>query len=253
MLALLPLALAAVLLAVDAAVAGDLLVVLSSSWAAYLALSFAVLAAILAAAYARRDNVILSSAWLFLFCGMMLLSLAELLEMSAAAQSWWVSDLFETAGLVPVLIFVGYVSAPLRILVLDRRRAILYAVIAAAVILLVALLTFVPWLRPGGRPHPGRLLRVLKPELDALLLSPLALLLLTLGAVRRAQPYLFVGIGLLLMLPSDLFSHYHAVSRVALHEQLATMLLFMSQLYVLTGALACVLTGCRETGGKTEP
>lgn len=252
MLALLPPVLAGVLLAVDAAVAGDLLAALPSWWAAYLVLSAAVLLAILSAAYARRDNVTLSSAWLFLFCGMILLSLAELLEMWPASSPWIV-DIFETTALVPLLIFVGYVSAPLRILVLDRRRTTLYVLIASAVILTVALLTLAPWLRSGGRPHFGRLLRVLKPELDALLLSPLALLLLALGAAQRAQPYLFVGLGLVLMLPSDLFSHYHVLSRVALHEQLAAILLFMSHLYVLVGALSCARAGGCRTSGEAGP
>lgn len=251
LLALLPPALAGILLAVDAALTGDFLAAVASSWAVYIGLSVAVLLAILAAAYARRDNVILSSAWLFLFCGMILLSLAELLEMLNAGAPWIV-DLFETAAFAPLLIFVGYVAAPLRILVLDRRRATLYALIALGLILVVALLTLAPWLRPGGGRHAARLLSALKPELDALLLAPLAVLLLALGAARRARPYLFVGLGLLLMLPSDLFSHYHVLSSVELHEQLATVLLLTSQVYVLIGALGCAIAGCRDGDGEVE-
>ena len=238
-LALLPPAVAAVLLAVDALVAGDVVIAVVSSWALYLGLSLAVLLAVLAAAYARRDNAVLSSAWLFFFCGMLFLSLAELLEMLQVSGPPWVSDLFEVAGFVPLLIFAAYVAAPLRILVVGRRRAALYAVLGLGLILLVVALTLPPWVGGGAARHGGRWFLVLKPELDALLLLPLALLLLVLGAARRSHPYLFVGLGLLLMLPADLLGYYHLLSGVGLHERLAAVLSVASQIYMLIGALAC--------------
>ena len=113
LLALLPPALAAILLAVDAALPANLLTALSSSWSVYLGLSVAVLLAILAAAYVRRDSLMLSSAWLFLFCGMMLMSLAELLELLHIAGPPWVSDLFEAAGFFPLLIFAAGIETAL--------------------------------------------------------------------------------------------------------------------------------------------
>ncbi len=255
LLALLPPALAAALLAVDRAVAGDLVSALASSWAVYLGLSLAVLAAILAAAYARRDSVILSSAWLFLFCGMLLLSLAELLEMLRVAGPPWVSDLFEVGAFAPLLIFAAYVAAPLRILVLGRRRTVLYAALALGLVFAVMALTLAPWLRAGVAPGRGRPFVALKPELDALLLSPLALLLLALGTARRSHPYLFVGLGLFMMLPADIIGSYHLLRGGALGEQLAAVLSLASQIYVLTGALLCAVSGCRdaEAPGASPP
>ncbi len=245
-LALLPPLLAAALLVAEAALPGDLVVPLASSWAVYAGLSAAVLAAILVAAWGRRDSAVLAGAWLFLFCGMMMLSLAEVVELAGAQGEAWVSDLFETAALFPLLIYTGFVAAPLRILVVGRRRTALYAVLAVALIVVVALLTLAPVLRPGPGAHGGpRVLRVVKPELDAVLLMPVALLLLALGAARRAYPYVFVGLGLLVMLPTDLLHHYHLANGLEIEEELAALLSLVSQLYVLIGAASCAVAGMR--------
>ncbi len=247
LVAFVPPLLAAALLVAEVALPGDLIVPLASSWPMYVGLSAAVLAAILVAAWGRRDSAVLASAWLFLFCGMMLLSLSELVELVGFRGDAWVSDLFETAAFFPLLIFTGYVAAPLRILVVGRRRTALYAVLAIVLILVVALLTLAPWLRPGPGAHGGpRVLRVVKPELDAVLLMPLALLLLALGAARHAAPYVFVGLGLLAMLPTDLLNHYHLANGLAIEEELAALLSLVSQLYVLIGAVSCAMEGMRR-------
>ena len=102
LLALVPPVLAAALLVAEAALPGDLIAPLVSSWPVYAGLSAAALAAILVAAWGRRDSAALSSAWLFLFCGMMLLSLCELVELVGFQSDPWVSDVFETAAFFPL-------------------------------------------------------------------------------------------------------------------------------------------------------
>ena len=245
LLALVPPLLVAALLLAEAALPGDLIAPLLSSWTASFALSVVVLAAILAAAYRRRESAILASAWLFLFCGMMLLLLAELVELISPRSDAWITDIFETAAFAPLLIYVGYVAAPLRLLVLGRRRSALYALLGLALLLVVAALTLAPWMRPGAGAHggAGRVLPLVKPELDALLLMPLALMRFALGAARHSHPYLLVGLGLLLMLPADLLGRYHLASGLAIHEQAAALLHIASQLYVLVGAASGAASG----------
>jgi hypothetical protein len=253
LLALVPPLVAAALLVGEATLPGDLIVPLASSWPVYVGLSAVMLAAILVAAWGRRDSAVLGSAWLFLFCGMVMLSLSELVELLGSQGGSWVSDLFEIAAFFPLLIYTGYVAAPLRILVVGRRRRTLYAILAASLIVLVALLTIAPWLRPGPGAHGGpRLLRVLKPELDAVLLLPVALMLLALGAARRAYPYLFVGLGLLVMLPTDLLSHYHLANGLAIEEELAALLSLVWQLYVLIGAAVCAVARMKQADRLDE-
>jgi hypothetical protein len=243
-LALVPLAIAGALLAFEVAFPGDFVIPLVSSPLLYPLLAVVTLAAILVAAYRCRASVRLTSAWLFLLCSMLLLSVAEIAEMHSSAEG--AADVFETVALVPLLIFTGYVAAPLRLVAVGRRRMQLLGGLSIAFVLAVAALAAGPLLLPAGAQEhlqPARLLPLLKPELDAILLVPLALLLVAFGSAPPARPYWFVGLGLLAMLPADVFGHYHLLTDVAVHDQLAALLRLLSQVYVLTGAVLRAATG----------
>jgi hypothetical protein len=239
-LVLLPLSVAGSLLALELAFPADLVVPLASSPVLYPLLAGATLLAILVSAYRSRFSVVLLSAWLFLFCGALLLSVAQLIELFRGSQGEWASDIVEAVAFVPLLMFTGFVAAPLRLLAIGRRRRLLLVVLIAVFVLLVALIAAGPWLGALGARSPElqpRLLALLKPELDALLLVPLALLLLAFGLSRPARPYWFIGLGLLAMLPADVLGHYHLLSSLPIQEQLATLLDLTSQAYFLFGAI----------------
>jgi hypothetical protein len=249
LLALLPLAIAGGLLAFEVTLPGDIVIPLVSSPLLYPLLTAAALAAILAAAWRSRANVLLSSAWLFLLCSILLISVAEITEMHSGAEG--VADAFEAVALVPLLFFAGYVAAPLRLLgvTAGRLRLALLAAVSIAFVLAVAALAAGPLLVAAGSLQPARLVPLLKPELDAVLLVPLAVLLVAFGAAPTARPYWFVGLGLLAMLPADVFGHYHVLTDLAIHDQLSALLRLLSQVYVLIGAMLRATAGASYAAG----
>jgi hypothetical protein len=260
LLLLLPLAVCGALLALEFALPLELLATLSHSALIYSLLSLAVLAAILAAAWRRRANVVLLSAWLFLFCGVLLFSVSELVEFLLPEGQAWVVEVFEAASFFPLALAVAYMAAPLRILILPARRRAVHLLIGAALLVIVALVVLLPWLLLSSRGAMGspsaRTLRLVKPLLDALLVEPLGLLILVLGVSSGRNPFVLIGVGLLFALPSDILNSHSLFGRGMLQEQLAYLFAFASQLYILAGALLCALTrpGGRKSGvGNSLP
>jgi hypothetical protein len=245
----LPLGLCGLLLALEAALPLGILSTLSGSALFYSLLSAAVLGATLAAGFRRRESPTLLAAWLFLFCGLLLFSLSELVELLVTEPFLWTAEVFEAASFFPLAIAVGYLAAPLRILILPaRRRAACWAA-AAAFLAAVCLVMLLPWLvlsRPSAPSVPlGHALLVLKPLLDALLVAPLAVVILVLGVRAGGAPFLLIGLGLLLALPADVLDSFHLASGSELQEKLAHLLAIGSQLYILAGGLLCALSGPR--------
>jgi hypothetical protein len=221
----------------------DLLTVIFSSPWIYWCVVLAVLAAVLAAAYRRRDNIVLMSAWLFLFCGMILVSLGQLIDFYGTGGEAWSSEILEDAAFVPLLIFALYVAAPLRLLLLPRRRRLLFWLLGTLLFAAVAAVVLVPWLSASGvgphRKEAKYLLSLAQPLLDVLLLVPVGLFVISLGWLHGLEPYPLIGLGLLLTVPGDILEHYHLLSQRALQGQLAFLFGLASQLYFLGGALLC--------------
>ncbi len=241
LLLLYPAIIAAGLFALDSSLAGRLLQAASGSVVFTAVVSLAVLAAILAAAYRRRDSPVLMSAWLFLFCGLAVLSLGSLIDPFLSANESWVEELVATASFFPLLFFSLYIASPVRLLMLSRRRRTIYAVAGIVALLAVFAAVFLPWLLiyEGPRLHAStkHLLRLTKPVLDTLLAEPLALLVLVIGLTSGSGPYLFIGLGLLLLIPEDILDHFQLLRQVDAHDQLSTLLSIASRLYLLNGAL----------------
>jgi len=236
-----PVFVGAVLYALQLLLGFDLPTLLASSPWIYAGVVLAVLAALLAAACRRRDNAVLLSAWLFLFCGMILVSLGQLIDFYAVEEEAWPSEVLEAAAFVPLLIFALYVAAPLRLVLLPRRRRLLFWVLGALIFAAVAAVVLVPWLNAGGAwPHPAgarQLLTLAQPMLDVLLLGPVSVFVISLGWLHGREPYPLIGLGLLFTVPADVLEHYHLLSHQALQGQLAFLLALVSQLYFLGGAL----------------
>lgn len=62
------------------------------------------------------------SAWLFLFCGTILISLGQLIDIFAFSEKSWSSEVLEDVAFVPLLIFALFISAPMKLMLLPRRR-----------------------------------------------------------------------------------------------------------------------------------
>jgi hypothetical protein len=240
-LLLYPLVVAAGLFAFDFSFARGLLSVISGSVVFTAILSLLVLTAVLIAAYRTKANPVLRSAWLFLFCGLVVLFLASLIDPFLSGNEPWVEELFATASFFPLLFFSLSIASPMRLLMLSRRQRALYSLAGIALLLAVFAAVFLPWLfiYEGPRLHMSakHLLRLSKPVLDAILAEPLALLVLVIGLTRGSGPYLFIGLGMLLLLPQDILDHFQLLRHADPHGQLATLLSIASRLYLLNGAL----------------
>ncbi len=248
-----PLLVGAALYALQLLLRLDLPSLLASSPWIYVGLVLAVLAALLAAAWRRRDNAVLLSAWLFLFCGMILVSLGQLTDFYAVREEAWSSEVLEAAAFVPLLIFALYIAAPMRLLLLPRRREVLFWVLGVLVFAVVAALVLVPWLNAGGssahRGEARQLLLLAQPLLDVLLLGPVSVFVISLGWLHGREPYPLIGLGLLFSIPADVLEHYHLFSQRALQGQLALLFVLVSQLYFLVGALLCATRRERSRSG----
>lgn len=241
LLLLYPVIVAAGLFAFDSSFARGLLQAASVSVAFTAVTSLSVLAAVLLAAYRRRDNPLLMSAWLFLFCGLAVLSLGSLVDPFLSASESWVEELLATASFFPLLFFSLYIASPVRLLMLSRRQRALYAVAGIVALVAVFAVVFLPWLfvYEGPRLHAStkHLLRLAKPLLDTLLAEPLALLVLVIGLTSGSGPYLFIGLGMLLLIPEDILDHFQLLRQIDAHDRLSTLLSIASRLYLLNGAL----------------
>jgi len=240
-LLLYPIVAAVGLFVLDSALSHGLLNLVSSSAVFTAVLSLAVLTTILIAAYRKRANPVLRSAWLFLFCGLVVLFLGSLIEPFLSDNSPWAEELFATASFFPLLFFSLSIASPLRLLMLSRRQRALYAVAGVVALLAVFAAVFLPWLLiyEGPRLHAStkHLLRLSKPVLDTLLAEPLALLVLVIGLTSGSSPYLFIGLGMLLLIPQDILEHFQLLRSMDPHNQLAALFSIASRLFLLNGAL----------------
>jgi hypothetical protein len=246
-----PIVVAAGLFALDAVLPVELVNTMSSSIVFTAVLSLLVLTAVLAAAYRRKDNPVLMSAWLFLFCGLAVLSLGALIDPFLSGSESWAEELFSTASFFPLLFFSLYIASPLRLLILSRRQRTLYAVAGIVVLLAVFAIVFLPWLLlyEGPRLHAStkHLLRLSKPVLDTLLAEPIGLLVLVIGLTSGSGPYMFIGLGLMLFIPEDILDHFQLLRQVDPHGQFANLISIASRLYLLNGALLGISRG-RQSG-----
>ncbi len=236
-----PLVAAGALYLVDAALPIELVATLRDSAVFTAVLSIIILAVMLASAYRKRDNTLLMSAWLFLFCGFAVLSLGSLVDPFVSGSESWTEELFSAASFFPLMFFALYIASPVRLLILTRRRRILYLVAGIAVLLAVSALVFLPWLLmyEGPRLHAStkHLLRLVKPVLDTLLVEPIALLVLLIGLAGGGGPYVLIGIGLLLFIPEDILDHFQLLRELDLHNLFSDLLSLTARLYLLNGAL----------------
>ncbi len=236
-----PLVAVAALYALDVVLPTELIGTLTGSVVFTAALSVLVLAAILVAAYRRRDNTLLMGAWLFLFCGVVILSLASLVDPFITGNESWTEELLSAASFFPLLFFALFIASPVRLLILRRRQRILYIVAGIVVLLGVCAIVFLPWLLiyEGPRLHAStkHLLRLVKPILDTILAEPIALLVLVIGLASGGEPYIFIGFGLLLFIPEDVLDHFQLLRELDPHSLISNLLSIASRLYLLVGAL----------------
>jgi len=241
-----PIVVAAGLFVVDEGLPIELVRVMSSSIVFNAVLSVLVLTAVLAAAYRKKDNPVLMSAWLFLFCGLAILSLGSFLDPLLEGHESWAEELFSAASFFPLLFFSLYIASPLRLVILSRRQRALYALAGIVVLLAVFAIVFLPWLflYEGPRLHSStkHLLRLAKPLLDTLLAEPIALLILVIGLTSGSGPYMFIGLGLMLLIPEDILDHFRLLRELDQHGQLADLFSIASHFYLLNGALLCIFS-----------
>jgi len=236
-----PIVVAAALFTLDMALPVGLVRMMSGSIVFTAVLSVLVLAAVLVAAYRKKDSPVLMSAWLFLFCGLAILALGSLLDPLLDGHESWAEELFSAASFFPLLFFSLYIASPLRLIILSRRQRALYAIAGIVVLLAVFAIVFLPWLflYEGPRLHSStkHLLRLSKPLLDTLLAEPLALLVLVIGLTSGSGPYMFIGLGLMLLIPEDILDHFRLLRELDPHGQLVDLISIASRLYLLNGAL----------------
>ncbi len=230
---------------VDLALPMELVAVVDGSFIFTAVLSLLILAAVLVAARRSRQNTVLMSAWLFLFCGLAILSLAALVEPLFPGNESWTEELFSAASFFPLLFFVIYIASPLRLYLFSSRRRTLLAAAAIVVLVAVFAIVFFPWLLlyEGPRLHSStkHLLRLTKPLLDTLLVEPLALLIVAVGLTPGSGPYLLVGIGLVLLIPEDILEHLQLLQKMDPSGQASSLISIASRLYLLNGALLAIM------------
>ncbi|MGD0726512.1 MAG: hypothetical protein ABSB63_13220 [Spirochaetia bacterium] len=240
-LLLYPIIVAAGLFALDAALPIELVNIMAGSFVFTAVLSLFVLTAVLVAAYRKRDNPVLMSAWLFLFCGLAVLSLSSLIDPFLSGSQSWAEELFSTASFFPLMFFSLYIASPMRLVIFSRRQRALYLVAGIVALLAVFAIVFLPWLLmyEGPRLHAStkHLLRLAKPVLDTLLAEPLALLVLVIGLTSGSGPYLLIGVGLLFLIPEDILEHFQLLQKLDPHGQLSNLISITSRLYLLNGAM----------------
>lgn len=242
---LLPLVVVGLFYGVDLLHPGDLTRGLVGSPVFIGVLAVLTLAAILAAAWRARNNPHLASAWLFLFCGVVMLTLVSLIDVFSIGNEPWSEDLLFVAAFFPLLFFAVQVTAPLRLLMITRRQRALYGVIGAVLFLGVCALVLIPWLLVSGGPRSHGSLRHLlglaRPLLDTVLVEPVALLVVLIGIAGGGTPYVLVGIGLVLFIPADVVDHVRLLQDLERHNIASDLLSITSSLYLLGGAILASL------------
>jgi hypothetical protein len=213
-----------------------------------------VLAAIIVAALRQRENIVLLSAWLFFFCGEMILALGYIMEPFVPPGAHWIEEVFELVSLFPLLVFVAYIASPMRILILPRARMRGQLVLGAFLLIGAAAIAFVPWILgfEGSRQNttPENILHLSQTVLDIVLLEPIALVLLAIGVSSSSLPYVFLGVGLTLLLPEDMLGGYVYLHGGGFFSQYAHLVFVVSQLYILNGALLAGLRRRQEPDAK---
>jgi hypothetical protein len=257
-LALIPILAAGGIVLLDAFLPQELIRAIVSSTPFVSILSVAVLAAVLAAAIRQRDRPALMNAWLFFFCGDIILSLGYLVEPFVPAAASWIEELFETVAFFPLLIFVVSVAWPLRLVMFSRAQRMLYPLLGVILLAGVAMTAFVPWFMAyeGPRMHSSaeNLLHLGQTILDVVVLEPILLVLLVIGLAGGGRAYLLIAIGLLILLPEDIVGSYRFLRLDELYGQYAHLLFLVSQLYLLNGSLlSLVESRGGTTGGASAP
>jgi hypothetical protein len=240
-LALYPVLAVAGLSVVDAVLPVQLVRAMSASVAVTTTFSAVILVAVLAASLRSKDNTLLLCAWLFLFCGLVVLFLGSILDPFLPGGESWTEELFSVASFFPLLFFSVLISSPVRIFVWPRRSRLLAFAAGILALLLVFAVVFIPWLlvSEGPRVHPAtkQLLRLVRPLLDTILTEPLALLVLGIGLARGSGPYLLTGLGLFLLIPEDILEHFQLLLQLNAHGAVSDLISIASRLYLLNGAL----------------
>jgi hypothetical protein len=241
LLALYPLAAAAGIVILDRLFPIGIVAYVTSAPAFSAALCAMVLAAVVMAALRQRDNTVLLSAWLFFFCGELIISLGWIVEPFVPHGAHWMEELFEIVSFFPFLVFVVYIASPMRILILPRSRKRAFPVLGAVLLVGAAAVALVPWVLglEGVRRNPSSeyILHLSQTVLDMVLLEPIAMVLLVIGVSQSSRPYAFLGIGLLLFLPEDMLVGYGILREGGLFGPYAHLVFVVSQLYILNGAL----------------
>jgi len=241
LLVLYPLVAVAGLYALEASLPIELVNAMSASVAVTATFSLVILVAVLAAARRSRENSLLMSAWLFLFCGLAVLFLGSIIEPFLSGSDSWTEELLSVASFFPLLFFAILIASPLRILILPRRTRFLYVGGGILALLVVFAIVFFPWLfiYEGPRFHSStkHLLRLVRPLLDTLLAEPLALLVLVIGLSSGSGPYFLTGLGLFLFLPEDILEHFQLLGQLNSHGVISNLISIASRLYLLNGAL----------------
>jgi hypothetical protein len=241
LLAVYPLAVAAGIFLLDRLIPVGIVAFVTSTPTFAAILSAVVLAATIVAALRQREKVVLLSAWLFFFCGEAILALGVIMEPFVPPGVHWIEEVFETVSLFPLLLFVAYVASPVRIMIIRRSRLRLYPLVGALLLAGAAAVAFIPWVLglEGARQYstPENALHLSQTVLDVILLEPIAVVLLVIGISRSSLPYVFVAIGLALLLPEDLLAGYVFLRGRGLLAQYAHLVFIASQIYILNGAL----------------
>jgi hypothetical protein len=254
-LALYPLAAAVALVAADRlpGLAGGF----TSTPAFAAALAAAVLAAVLVAAMRHRDQPMLMSAWLFFFCGEIILALGWIVEPFVPAEGHWIEEIFELVAFVPLIVFVAYVVSPLRLVLVPRSRTRIMLIVAGFLLAAAAAVALVPFTiglgGASGVPPSEQLLHASQAVLDMVLLEPLAIALVVIGLSRSSAPYAFLGIGLVILLPEDLLMGYGLFASTDFLGRHAHIAFVVSQLYLVNGALLAAARRTRDGRGESPP
>jgi hypothetical protein len=241
LLALYPLAAAAGIILLDRLFPLGIGAFVTSTPTFFAGLCAVVLAATVLAALRQRQTLVLLSAWLFFFCGEAILALGYIMEPFVPAEGHWIEEVFEIVSLFPLLVFVAYIASPLRIMILPRSRTRAWPVLGVLLLAGAAAIAFVPWILglEGARRSstPENVLHLSQAVLDMILLEPIALVLLVIGITQSSLPYVFLGVGLALLLPEDLLAGYVYLHGSDFVGQYAHLVFVVSQLYLLNGAL----------------
>lgn len=146
--------------------------------------------------------------------------------------------------------FVAYIVSPMRLLVLPRARTRRYPVLGALLLIGTAAIAFAPWIfgLDAARENTAseNVLHLSQVVLDMILLEPIALVLLAIGISSSSRPYVFLEMGLTLLLPEDMLSGHVFLHGWSFWGRYAHLVFVVSQFYILNGALLAGFRRRRE-------